>query len=93
MTKFSNPRMEATIDGWPIGSKRTTAHFVIECTPKGERGTRYDGALPLRSVWVGRKPPRRLKPLVRWWLRGAMLVLASAVIAVAVVRILRAGML
>ncbi len=39
---YSNPRMEAVIDGWPIGNKRTTAHFSIECVKgKGERGTRY----------------------------------------------------
>jgi hypothetical protein len=50
-------------------------------------------ALPLRSVWVGRKPPRRPKPLVHWWLKGALLCLATAVLAVAVVRILRAGLL
>jgi hypothetical protein len=50
-------------------------------------------ALPLRSVWVGRKPPCRCSPLVRWWMKGALLVLASAVLAVAVVRILRAGLL
>ncbi len=40
-TTYSNPRMEAVIDGWPIGSKRTTAHFRIETVPgKGQRGTR-----------------------------------------------------
>lgn len=50
-------------------------------------------ALPLRSAWVGRKPPRRRPPLVRWWLKGALLVLATAVLAVAVVKILRAGLL
>jgi hypothetical protein len=50
-------------------------------------------ALPLRSVWVGRNPPRRRTPLVCWWMKGALLVLASAVLAVAVVRILRAGLL
>ena len=42
MTTYSNPRMSATIDGWPIGSKRTTAYFAIEVVPgRGERGTRY----------------------------------------------------
>jgi hypothetical protein len=50
-------------------------------------------ALPLRSVWIDRKPARSPKPLVRWWMKGALLVLASAVLAVAVVKILRAGML
>ncbi|HXI47168.1 MAG TPA: hypothetical protein VNH39_01175 [Steroidobacteraceae bacterium] len=34
--------MEAVIDGWPIGSKRTIVHFAIEVVPgRGERGTRY----------------------------------------------------
>jgi hypothetical protein len=42
MTTYSNPRMEAVIDGWPIGRTRTTAHFAIEVVPgQGERGTRY----------------------------------------------------
>ncbi len=50
-------------------------------------------AMPLRSVWIGQKPPRRRPPLVHWWLKGALLCLASAVLAVAVVKILRAGML
>jgi hypothetical protein len=50
-------------------------------------------ALPLRSVWVGRKPPRGCPPLIHWWLKGALLCLASAALAVAVVRILRAGLL
>lgn len=39
---YSNPRMEAAIDGWPIGNKRTTAHFAIETDAKrGQRGTRF----------------------------------------------------
>lgn len=39
---YSNPRMEAVITDWPIGNKRTTATFRIECDPKrGERGTRF----------------------------------------------------
>jgi hypothetical protein len=34
--------MEAVIDGWPIGSQRTTATFAIETDPKrGQRGTRF----------------------------------------------------
>ncbi len=60
---------------------------------KGRLPLHMLAALPMRSVWVGRKPPRRHQPLVHWWLRGAMLCLASAVLAVAVVRILRAGLL
>lgn len=38
--KYSNPRMEATIENWPSGSRRVTAKFFIEQTPKGERGVR-----------------------------------------------------
>ncbi len=38
---YSNPRMEAVIDGWPFGSKWTTATFRIETVPgRGQRGTR-----------------------------------------------------
>jgi hypothetical protein len=66
-------------------------------------------ALPLRSVWVGRKStllgrldlpcerygetaPYKRYPLVHWWMKGALLVLASAVLVVAVVKILRAAL-
>jgi hypothetical protein len=39
---YSNPRREAVISDWPIGSQRTTATFRIEAKPgKGERGTRF----------------------------------------------------
>lgn len=42
MTIYSNPRMNAVIDNWPIGRTSTSAHFAIEQVPgKGERGTRY----------------------------------------------------
>jgi hypothetical protein len=42
MTAYSNPRMKAVIDGWPIGSQRTTATFQVETDPKrGQRGTRF----------------------------------------------------
>lgn len=41
MTVYNNPRMSATIENWPSGSKRVTATFAIEARPgKGERGTR-----------------------------------------------------
>lgn len=40
-TSYSNPRMAATIEDWPSGSKRVTARFWIEVNPKrGERGVR-----------------------------------------------------
>jgi hypothetical protein len=42
LTTYSNPRMDAVIADWPIGSKRTTATFAIETTPgRGQRGTRF----------------------------------------------------
>ena len=39
---YSNPRMEAVIENWPIGRDRTTARFRIESVPgRGQRGTRF----------------------------------------------------
>ncbi len=39
---YSNPRMEAVITNWPIGSQRTTATFRVETHPtRGQRGTRF----------------------------------------------------
>lgn len=35
---FSNPRLSATIENWPFGSKRTTARF--EVSPRTKRGVR-----------------------------------------------------
>lgn len=41
LTKYSNPRTTATIENWPSGSHRVTAHFSIEVDPKrGERAVR-----------------------------------------------------
>ena len=41
MTTYTHPRMSATIENWPSGSKRVTAQFSIEQNPKlGERGVR-----------------------------------------------------
>ena len=41
MTEYTNPRMSAVIDGWPIGQLRTTARFSVEYKAgKGERGVR-----------------------------------------------------
>ena len=37
---YTNPRMSATIENWPSGSKRVTAVFEIEQNKKGERATR-----------------------------------------------------
>jgi len=49
-------------------------------------------ALPLRSVWVGRKPPRNRPSLWRGWMTIAVLTLASTGLAVAVSKILRAAL-
>ena len=47
MTNYSNPRMAATIDNWPMGgSKQGVARFHIEVTPKGERGVRVTNGAP-----------------------------------------------
>lgn len=41
MTTYSNPRMSATVEQWPSGSKRVTATFTIEQVPgRGERACR-----------------------------------------------------
>ena len=41
MTNYSNPRMSATIENWPSGSRRVTANFAIRRDPKrGERAER-----------------------------------------------------
>ena len=44
--KYSNPRMQATIENWPSSRHRVTARFEIEQdTKRGERATRItDGA-------------------------------------------------
>ena len=41
MTEYSNPRLSAVIENWPIGRNRCVATFTIEQDPKrGERGIR-----------------------------------------------------
>jgi hypothetical protein len=50
-TTYTNPRLHAEIDNWPMGgSRRGTAIFSVEAKPgKGERGvriTRRDGEKP-----------------------------------------------
>jgi hypothetical protein len=37
---YSNPRMAATIENWPSGSRRVTARFEIEQGTKGQRAVR-----------------------------------------------------
>ncbi len=53
-------------------------------------------ALPLRSVWVGRKPTRRQKPLLPWWLRAlglfAGISIGGSLIAISAAKILRIGL-
>jgi hypothetical protein len=45
---YSNPRMRAEIQNWPMGgTKRGTAVFTIEAKPgKGERGVRVTNGAP-----------------------------------------------
>ena len=52
MKTYTNPRMSATIENWPNGGKRCTAHFSIESDPKrGERAVRVTThASPLTEV-------------------------------------------
>ena len=50
---YSNPRMEATIENWPSGSKRVTARFEIEQTPrKGERAVRTTTGEPKKLTYA-----------------------------------------
>lgn len=50
--KYSNPRMTATIQDWPSGSKRITAKFEIEQTPKGERAVRTTDGAPKKLTFA-----------------------------------------
>ena len=52
MTSYSNPRMEAVINDWPIGSKRCTATFSIEQTAKGERAVRTTVGAPKKLTYA-----------------------------------------
>jgi hypothetical protein len=41
MTNYSNPRIEAIIENWPMGfTRKVTAKFFIEVNNKGERAVR-----------------------------------------------------
>lgn len=55
MTAYSNPRMEATIENWPHGSKRVTATFVIEKTKQGERAVRTTTGAPKKLTYSVRQ--------------------------------------
>ena len=50
--KYSNPRMEATIENWPSGSKRVTARFEIEQAAKGERAVRTTTGEPKKLTYA-----------------------------------------
>src|ERR1700688_3897891 len=53
MPKYSNPRMAATIDNWPSGSKRVTAEFWIESAiGKGERAVRVTTGAPKKLTFA-----------------------------------------
>ena len=49
---YTNPRTEAVIDNWPIGSKRCTATFAIEQTSKGERAVRTTVGAPKKLTYA-----------------------------------------
>lgn len=53
MTTYSNPRTSATIENWPHGSHRVTAHFSIEQDPKrGERAVRVTTGAPKKLTFA-----------------------------------------
>ena len=54
MTEYSNPRTEAVIEDWPSGSKRVTARFHIERTPRGERAVRTTTGAPVKLTFARR---------------------------------------
>jgi hypothetical protein len=49
---YSNPRMAATIQNWPSGSKRVTAVFKIEQTGRGERAVRVTEGAPKKLAYA-----------------------------------------
>lgn len=53
MPNYSNPRTTATIENWPHGSQRVTAHFSIEADPKrGERAVRVTTGAPKKLTFA-----------------------------------------
>lgn len=55
MITFSNPRLSATFNDWPSGSKRVTCVFNIEHHPKrGYRVTRTTTGKPKTNTYGGR---------------------------------------
>lgn len=50
---YSNPRMNAIIEGWPIGRQRCTATFSIETDPKrGQRAVRVTVGAPKKLTYA-----------------------------------------
>jgi hypothetical protein len=54
MTQYSNPRLTAEIDNWPSGSRRVTAKFYVETTPRGERAVRVTTGAPVKLTFARR---------------------------------------
>lgn len=52
MTTYSNPRIAAVVDNWPTGTKRCTATFRIERSPKGERAVRITTGAPKKLTYA-----------------------------------------
>jgi hypothetical protein len=44
--------MQATVQDWPSGTKRVTAHFTIEQTPRGERAVRTTTGTPKKLTFA-----------------------------------------
>lgn len=49
---YSNPRMRATIEGWPSGNQRVTATFYIETTHRGQRAVRTTTGKPTKLTFA-----------------------------------------
>jgi hypothetical protein len=49
---YSNPRMHATVENWPSGSRRVTARFEIEQSPRGERAVRWTTGNPKKLTYA-----------------------------------------
>jgi hypothetical protein len=53
MKIYSNPRLEATIENWPSGSKMVTAKFTIETDTKhGQRAVRTTDGAPKKLTFA-----------------------------------------
>jgi hypothetical protein len=53
MKTYSNPRMTATIENWPHGGQRVTAHFHVETDPiRGQRAMRRTTGAPKKLTFA-----------------------------------------